>query len=196
MFSNRVHSPIRFLVATVAVGVIGFGVASAPAVDAAGLRNCVDVTGPAAGRAGCWELVWADGVQYRMTFSNTSFKGATPGDLDPFYVVAPQTAAPQGEPPAFPHDHVVSGPPAHNHGSYSVQMQGFFVLCSGQGIVSGSCVPNWTTVSGAGTLPFAASVDGHALTSVEPIEAAGNAGLVALVNLGPGAVIIATISGN
>ncbi len=116
------------LVATMAVGVVGFGVATAPPVDAAGLRNCVDVAGPAAGRAGCWELVWANGVQYRMTFSNTLFKGSTPGDLDPFYVVAPQTAAPQGLPPAFPHDHVVRGIPAQNHGTYSVHMQGFYVL--------------------------------------------------------------------
>ena len=100
------------------------------------------MTGPQSGRVGCYEVVWADGAQVRMTFSNTRFTGATPKALDPFYVLAPQTDTPQGAPPnTFPHDHVVRGVPSQNHGQYSVQLQGFFVLCSGQGIVSGACVP-------------------------------------------------------
>src|SRR5207244_3032960 len=133
----------------------------------------------------------------RMTFSNTLFTGATPRALDPFYVLAPQTDKPQGAPPnTFPHDHVVRDVPAQNHGTYSVQMQGFFVLCSGQGIVSGACVPAWTSVGGPDPLPFASTVNGHTLRSADAIEAAAAAGLVAPINLGPGAVIVGAISGN
>ncbi len=132
-----------------------------------------------------------------MTFSNTSFKGATPNELDVFYVVAPQTNMPQGAPPnTFPHDHVVRDVPAQNHGTYTVQLQGFFVLCSGQGIVSGACVPSWTSVGGPDPLPFATTVNGQPLTSAGTIESAAAAGLVAPINLGPGAVIVGTISGN
>lgn len=196
MMTTRFQTATRLFIATMALGAAAFGVASAPPADAAGLRNCVDITGPQSGRVGCYENVWVDGVEVRMTFSNTSFKGATPSELDAFYVLAPQTDTPQGAPPnTFPHDHVVRDVPAQNHGSYSVQLQGFFVLCSGQGIVSGACVPTWTD-PGAGTLPFATTVNGQPLTSVEPIEAAAAAGLVALINLGPGAVIVGTISGN
>jgi hypothetical protein len=44
------------------------------------------------------------------------------------------------------------------------------------------------------TLPFAKTVNGQALTSVEPIEAASDAGLVTLVDLG--VAIIGTINPN
>ena len=149
------------------------------------------------GRVGCYEDVWADGVQVRMTFSNTSFKGATPQALDAFYVIAPQTDTPQGAPPnTFPHDHVVRGVPAGNHGEYSVHLQGFFVFCSAVGIGTGACVPTMTTIQGFGTVPFARTVNGQLLTSAGAIESAAAAGLVALINLGPGAVIVGSISGN
>jgi hypothetical protein len=183
-------------VATLGLATAALGIAAAP-VGAAGLRNCVDVPAAQSGRVGCWEDVWAGGVQHRMTFSNTTFKGAEPKALDAFYVVAPQTDAPQGAPPnTFPHDHVVRDIPAQNHGEYSVQLQGFFVLCSGQGIVSGACVPSWTSLGGPDPLPFATTVNGRSLTSADAIESAAAGGLVALVNLGPGAVIVGTISGN
>jgi hypothetical protein len=174
---------------------MALGVATAPTAAAAGLRNCVDISGPQSGRVGCYELVWAGGVEYRMTFSNQHFTGATPQELDAFYVVAPQTDRPQGAPPnTFPHDHVVRDVPSENHGSYSVQLQGFFVLCSGQGIVSGACVPSWTSIGGPDPLPFAATVHGQPLRSTEAIESAANAGNLALINLGPDAVIVGTIT--
>ena len=69
--------------------------------------------------------------------SNQGFDGATRRELDPFYVLAPQTSAAQGYPPnTFAHDHVVRDIPAGNGGTFSVRLQGIFVLCSGQGIVS------------------------------------------------------------
>jgi hypothetical protein len=197
MIHTRIRSAAISFIAMMALATVAFGFATAPAATGAGLRNCVDVAGPQSGRAGCYEDVWADGTQYRMTFSNTRFTGATPKELDPFYVLAPQTDKPQGAPPnTFPHDHVVREVPAQNHGNYSVQLQGFFVLCSGQGIVSGACVPSWTSVGGPDPLPFATTVDGHSLTSTEAIESAAHAGNLALINLGPGAVIVGSISGN
>src|ERR1700675_4458864 len=108
MITTRIQTTPRLFVATISVAALALAVIAAPAVGAAGLRNCVDVAGPQSGRVGCYEDVWADGTQYRMTFSNTRFTGATPKELDPFYVLAPQTDKPQGAPPnTFPHDHVV-----------------------------------------------------------------------------------------
>jgi hypothetical protein len=196
MMINRSHAS-RLFVATMALAGTALAVASAPPADAAGLRNCVDISGPQSGQVCCYELVWADGVEYRMTFSNQHFAGATPHELDPFYVLAPQSGTPQGAPPkTFPHDHVVRDVPAQNHGSYSVQLQGFFVLCGGQGIGSGACVPTWTSVGGPNPLPFATTVNGQPLTSAGAIESAAAAGLVTPINLGPNAVIVGTISGN
>jgi hypothetical protein len=193
-----IHKHIRSLgiasIAVMALATAGFGLATAPAATGAGLRNCVDVAGPQSGRVGCYEDVWADGAQVRMTFSNTRFSGATPHALDPFYVIAPQTDTPQGAPPnTFPHDHVVRVAPRQNHGEYSVRLQGYFVLCSGQGIGSGACIPAFTTI-GPDTLPLAQTVDGHSLTTTEAIESAANAGDIALINLGPGAVIVGAVT--
>ena len=196
MTTKRFQTTTRLLAATVALAGMAFGVAATPSAEAAGIRNCVDITGPHAGRVGCYELVWADGAQYRMTFSNQGFDGATPRELDPFYVLAPQTSSPQGYPPnTFPHDHVVREIPAGNHGAYSVRLQGYFVLCSGEGILSGACVPTWTSLGGPDPVPFATSVSGEPLTSADAIEAAADAGLVVVSNLGPSAVIVGTISG-
>jgi hypothetical protein len=195
MITTRIQTTTRLFIATISLAAVALALVAAPAAGAAGLRNCVDVTGPQSGRAGCFEDVWADGTQYRMTFSNTRFTGTTPSALDPFYVLAPQTDKPQGAPPnTFPHDHVVRDVPAQNHGSYSVQMQGYFVLCSGQGIVSGACVPAWTSVGGPDPLPFASTVNGRPLTSAGAIESAADAGNLALVNLGPGAVIVGAVT--
>jgi hypothetical protein len=192
--NNRFTKTARTLVIG-AIAILGIGAAVQPAFAGGGIRNCVEITGPQSGRAGCYELVWADGVQYRMTFSNTGFDGATPQQLDPFYVLAPQTGAPQGYPPnTFPHDHVVRAIPAQNHGTYSVRLQGFFVFCSGQGIASGDCVPAWTPLGGPDPAPFAATVNGHALTSTEAIESAAAAGDLILQNLGPDAVIVGSAS--
>ena len=196
MITKRLQTTTRLFIATLGLAAVVLGLAAAPA-GAAGLRNCVDITGPQSGRAGCYEKVWANGVQLRMTFSNTRFTGATPQVLDAFYVIAPQSDTPQGAPPnTFPHDHVVRDVPAQNHGDYSVHLQGFFVLCSGQGIVSGACVPSWTSIGGPDPLPLATTVNDQPLTSAGAIESAATSGLVALINLGPGAVIVGSISGN
>jgi hypothetical protein len=184
----------RLLIATIAVAALVVVLPAAPPVHAAGVRNCVDLTGRAINRVGCYELVWVNGVQLRMTFSNVQFTGATPSDnLDNFYVVAPQTDTAQGTLP-FPHDHAVRDVPRQNHGTYSVHLRGIFVLCSAEGIATGGCVPTMTSIEGLGTVPLATTVNGQMLTSVEAIESAANAGLITLLDTG--AVLVGTISGN
>jgi hypothetical protein len=179
--------------ALVAMAVAG----TAQAADGGGIRNCVDVTGTQINRVGCYEDVWVDGRQVRMTFSNVTFSGATPQELDPFYVLGPQTGTPQGMPPAtFAHDHVVDAAPAGNRGTYSTKLQGYFVFCTGEGLVSGACVAAWTSIGGPDPVPFATTVNGRQLTSTEAIESAADAGLVALVNLGPTAVVVGSIGGH
>jgi hypothetical protein len=107
-----------------------------------------------------------------------------------------QTDKPQGAPPnTFPHDHVVRAVPRQNAGQYSIQLQGYFVFCSGQGIVTSVCVPSWTS-AGCDPLPFAKTINGQPLTSTEAVESAVDAGNLALINLGPGAVIVGSIGGN
>jgi len=181
----------RGAVAAIAIGAIAIG--TAQAADKGGIRNCVDITGPQANQVGCYEKVWSGGVEYRMTFSNVKFSGNMPTDLDPFYVLAPQRAEAQGYSPAFLHDHVSRVAPKGNDGTYSTKLQGYFVLCSGQGLTSGSCVPLWTAPAGD-PLPFAKTVDGSDLTSTDAIETAAAAGDLVLVNLGPTAVIVGSLS--
>lgn len=182
---------IRTLLAAGALATLACAVPAAQPAEAAGLRNCVDVTGKQVNRVGCWEDVWADGEQVRMSFSNTQFHGATPRDHPPFYVLAPQAADVQGTAP-FLHDHVIEAVPARNGGSYGVAMATYFVVCSLEGIASGACVPTMSPIEGIGELPLARTVDGHALVSTERIEAAADAGLVRLLDIG--AVIVGSVT--
>ncbi len=182
----------RGLIATLAVAALALVSPAALPVHAAGLRNCVDVTGPGSIHAACYEEVWASGAQYTMTFASQGFTGGTPIDKeDNFYVVAPQTGTPQGTLP-FLHDHVVRDVPPQNHGTYSVKLHGYFALCSAEGIASGGCVPTMATVEGLGTLPLAKTANGQMLTSVQPIESAADAGLITLIDTG--AVLVASIN--
>jgi hypothetical protein len=195
MRSTRLRTLATTAIATLALAATAASLVAAPAADAAGLRNCVDIQGRQFGRVGCFENVWADGTEVRMTFPNQHYTGAKPAELDPFYVVAAQSATPQGPMAGFPHDHVVRAVPSQNHGTTSVQLQGYFVLCTGPGLASGSCEADWIAPAGD-PLPFAVSVDGRHLTSTEAIEAAAAQGDLALVNLGPDAVIVGTVTGD
>ena len=191
--TTNVRSTARLFIATLGVTAMALGVAGARPADAAGLSNCIEITGPAADRAGCWEDVWAGGDQVRMTFatgSGSQHKGGTPTEVDRFYLIAPQTNAPQSLDAAFRHDHVVRDVPARNGGGYSVLLRGYFVLCSADGIGSGACVIEVPAVG----LPLAKTVNGQPLTSVETVESAAEAGLVTLLDTG--AVIVGTINTN
>jgi hypothetical protein len=187
----------RILVATMALAGLTLTTGGAAgSAQAAGLRNCTEIGGGFP-RSGCWEDVWAGGAEYRMTFATgccTQFKGNVPDDLDNFYVIAPQAEPPQSLDAFFRHDHVVRDIPAQSHGSYSTRLHGYFVLCSASGIASGACVFELNSLAPGVTLPFAKTVNGQALTSVEPLEAAVGAGLITLVDTG--AVIVGTINQN
>lgn len=197
VMTHHFQSSVRLLLASVAVaGLALIAVAVTRPVDAAGLRNCTEIGGGFA-RSGCWEDVWAGGAEYRMTFATgccSQFKGKVPDALDGFYVMAPQDDTPQSLAASFRHDHVVRDIPAGNQGAYSVRLYGYFVICSASGIASGACVFEMNSPAPGLTLPFAKTVNGHALTSVEPIEAAVDARLITLVDTG--AAIVGTINQN
>jgi hypothetical protein len=197
IMTRHFQATVRLLIATMAVaGLALIAVAVAAPAQAAGLRNCTEITDGFA-RSGCWEDVWAGGAEYRMTFATgccSQFKGKVPDDLDAFYVIAPQDDTPQSLNAPFRHDHVVRDIPAQNDGNYSVRLHGFFVVCSASGIASGACVFEMNSPAPGLTLPFAKTVNGQTLTSVEPLEAAVDAGLITLVDTG--AVVIGTINQN
>ena len=181
---------IPLAIAVAAIAGTAAALPGASTADAAGLRNCVDITGSQSGRVGCWEDVWADGREVRMTFANTQYRGATSADIDPFYFLAPQGAVAQGALP-IPHDHVIDGVPSDS--SYAVHLHGWFVLCTGQGIASGACTPEFGALDGVNQLPFASRVNGAPLTSTDSIEAAVDAGVLVLIDTG--AVLIGTVTG-
>jgi len=196
MTSTSIRTLITGSIAAGALAAVAFG-GAAQAADGGGLRNCVDVTGKQIGQTGCYELVWAGDAEYRMTFSNVKFSGNTPNALDPFYVLAPQTDRPQGAPPnTFPHDHVTRDLPAHNGGTYSTKLPGYFVLCSADGIQTAACTFDWTAPDGVNALPFAKSVHGQPLTSSAAIESAAAAGDLVLIDLGPTGVIVGSFNQN
>jgi hypothetical protein len=194
--SSRLQRAVRGLLVT-AISLAGLAfvaVGAAQPVDAA-QRNCTEITDSRFARSGCWEDVWASGEEYRMTFATgccSQFKGGAPADLDKFYVIAPQDDTPQSLDAGFRHDHVVRDIPRQNHGDYSVRLRGVFVVCSEAGIASGACSFEMNSPAPGLTLPFATSVNGQPLTSVEPLEAAVDAGLLTLVDTG--AVIVGTVN--
>jgi hypothetical protein len=130
-----------------------------------------------------------------MKFVNFNPKPSN-APTDNFYVLAPQTATPQGWVP-FLHDHVIGD--VQNHGddrgdNNRVRYHAYLVLCSAQGSASGACVSTMTPIPPQGTLlPFAKTVNGHKLTSDDSIESAANAGLLTLVDTG-GVIIAKVIS--
>jgi hypothetical protein len=184
------------LTAAAAVGLTVMGVPVTRPVDADGLRNCTTMD-PALGgaaRAGCWEDVWSDGAEYRMTFATgccSSFKGKDPGDLDRFYIIAPQAEPPQSLNASFRHDHVTRDIPARNGGAYNVRLHGYFVTCSASGMASGACLFEMSSPGPGFTLPLAKTVNGGSLTSAAAVEAGVGTGLITLVDAG--AVIVGTI---
>ena len=197
IMTRRFQSTVRLLIAAIAVaGLMLIGAATAGSAQGAGLTNCTEMS-TSKPRSGCWEDVWVGGAEHRMVFATgwgTQFKGHVPDDLDAFYVIAPQDDPPQSLDASFRHDHVIRDIAPQNHGTYSTRLHGFFVLCSESGIASGACVFEMNSPAPGFTLPFAKTVNGQALTSVEPLEAAVDAGLITLFDTG--AVIVGSIQPN
>jgi hypothetical protein len=171
-------SSILVRIATTTVAALTLIMAAASPVQAAALTNCNDpgATTP------CFEKIWSDGAQVKMTFVDLN-PAPSNAPTRSFYVLAPQTGAPQGSVP-FLHDHVIGdvSPQSHgdDRGNHLVRYHGYFVLCSAQGISSGGCVPAMTLIPGLGTMPFAKTVNGHKLTSAEAIESPAHSGLLTL----------------
>jgi hypothetical protein len=96
----------------------------------------------------------------------------------------------------FLHDHVIGDLQSQKHsdsrGQDRVRYHAFFVLCSPLGISSGGCVPTMTSIPGPATMPFATTVNGHKLTSTDPIESPENSRLLTIFDTG--GVFIATIN--
>lgn len=184
------------LIAALGVGALALAVPAAAPPPAAALTNCIEI-GPDAPLRGCWENVWVDGVEYRMTFFGGAkqFNGNVPTEnLGEFYVIGPQTDMPQSLDHPFMHDHVVAAVPRQNGGEYTPIYQGILVLCSELGLTSGACVATFSTPpGGSGPIPLATTVNGQPLTSAEAVEAAATAGLVTLVPAGP---LVGAIGGN
>jgi hypothetical protein len=157
------------------------GTAAAAPVQSARATNC----SAAGATTPCFEKIWSDGDQVKMTFVDLSPAPST-GPIRNFYVVAPQVRTPQGTSP-FLHDHVIGG----GSGDTLVRYHGYFVLCSGLGIASGGCVPTMTSIPGFGTVPLAKTVNGQKLTSAGAIESPANSGLLTIFDTG--GEIIATI---
>jgi hypothetical protein len=185
---TRSQITIRVRIATIIVAALTLVLAAAHPVQAAGVPNCNASGGTT---TPCFEKVWVDGDQFKMTFVDLNPTPHHPSDVN-FYVLAPQTGTPQGSVPFF-HDHVTADTRPHdvNHGDRNLHYHGFFVFCSAQGISSGACVPTMTLIGGQ-IVPLARTVNGHRLTSVGRIESAANSGLVTLVDTG--AVFVARIN--
>ena len=177
---TRPQNTILVRIAAIAVAALTLVLAAALPVQAAGLPNC-----GVSGTTPCFEKVWVDGHQFKMTFINLNPPPTTAPTTN-FYVVAPQTGTPQGAGPFSPflHDHVTDTPThEENHGDLNVRYHGFLVFCSAQGISSGACVPTMTSIGG-GIVPLAKTVNGHRLTSVDRIKSAAHSGLLTLVDTG------------
>jgi hypothetical protein len=171
-------------VAVVSIAISMF-VSAVPAAQAAPV-NCLHRTHQGA----CYEFVWVNGVQVRMTFPQEGNPLPTipNAKVQNFYVIAAQTDTPQADVPPI-HDHTIQAAPGEP--GWTPFMHGYFVLCSAQGLRSGACVAVVTDF-GFGALPLAQSVNGEPLTSAETIEAGIDAGLLDLVDTG--AVFIGTVS--
>jgi hypothetical protein len=193
---NTFQPASRILLSTVAIAALALALPAAAPPRAAALTNCIEI-GPDAPLRGCWENVWVDGVEYRMTFfgGEKPFKGHVPAEkLGEFYVIGPQTDMPQSLDHPFMHDHVVAAVPRQNGGEYTPIYQGILVLCSAEGLASGDCVATFSTPpGGSGPIPLATTVNGQSLTSTEAVEAAAAAGLVTLA---PAGVLVGAIGGN
>jgi hypothetical protein len=170
-------------VAVVSIAISMF-VSAVPAAQAAPV-NCLNRTHQGA----CYELVWVNGVEVRMTFPQAGNPLPTipNAKVQNFYVIAAQTDTPQGFVPPI-HDHTIQAAPGDP--GWTPFMHGYFVLCSAEGLTSG-CVATFTEFPGFGTLPLAKSVDGEPLTSAETIEAGIDAGVLDLFDTD--AVFIGTV---
>jgi hypothetical protein len=186
----NVHRSIRLMAAAVGIAALATSMmtATGSVAQAAGLTNCVT----AIRHVACWENVWADGHEVRMTFPQAGdpMPAIPNAKTQPFYVVAPQTDTPQGDVPAFVHDHTIAAAPGS--AGWTPFMHGYYVVCSAEGISTSACEYSLRTIPGGGEIPLAVSVNGEPLTSAATMQAGIDAGL--MVAIDTGAVFVGTVS--
>src|SRR5438309_10193287 len=96
---------IRIAIMTIAALTLVF--TAVPHAQAAGVPNCNDN----GGISPCFEMVWVNGVQIKMTFVHAPLLATPKATIDPFYVIAPHTDVPPGgHVPVF-QDHGVAEAP-------------------------------------------------------------------------------------
>jgi hypothetical protein len=178
-----IRRSIAVAVASIAISLF---VSAVPAAQAAPV-NCLRQTHKGA----CYEPVWVNGVEVRMTFPQAGVPLPTipNAKTQNFYVIAQQTDTPQGDLPAN-HDHTIQA--ALGDPGWTPFMHGYFVVCSDEAITSGECVAVESVFPVFGTLQLAQTVNGQPLTSAETIEAGIDAGLLDLVDTH--AVFVGTVS--
>lgn len=118
----------------------------------------------------CSERVWFDGIQYNMDFFDLAVTSAP--STRAFYVVAPQSTAPQGTFP-FPHDHILEL-------DDTTYWHGYFVVCTPSALASGACV----ATAGPGGLPLMSTVNGRHLRRADALATARAAGLLSFIDTG------------
>ena len=186
---HSIHRTVAVAVATLSTAAALMVAGLAPAAEATPI-NCIDQPQPPQGA--CYEPVWVDGKQVTMVFpqAGAPLDPVPHARPQPFYVTAPLTDAPQGPQPGFPHDHVIEAAPGES--GWTPFFHGYFVLCSPEGISTGAC--SFVLESPFGPpLPFTKSVTGYDLTTAAGIQAAADAGVVAIVDLG--VVLKGTVTG-
>jgi hypothetical protein len=188
------RSTIRNMAAATAT-VLGFAVTATAfalmASPAAQAREIDCVLQPQPPQGACYEPVWVNGQQIIMTFPQAGHPIAKVprAKQQPFYILGPQTATAQGPSPGFPHDHVIATAPGE--AGYTPFLHGYFVFCTPAGLSKG-CTFNWETPPGASApIPLTRSVTGYDLRFAANIQAAANAGLVDLFDIG--VVLIGTV---
>ena len=182
----QLQTATRVRAATIVIAALALFLVATPRAEAAGPINCVKQTH----RGACYEFVWVNGVEVRMTFPQAGqpLPRVPNAKVQNFYVIAAQTDTPQGFVPPI-HDHTIQAAPGDP--GWTPFMHGYYVICSAEGLASGDCVAVVTDF-GFGPLPLAKSVNGEPLTSAETIEAGIDAGLLDLVDTT--AVLIGTVS--
>jgi hypothetical protein len=156
---------------------------------AAQARTVDCVVQPQPPQGACYEPVWVNGQQIIMTFPQAGhpLNPVPSAKTQPWYILGPQTATPQGPEPGFFHDHVITTAPGQS--GFTPFLHGYLVICSPENISEG-CTVNWETPPGGVPLPLTQSVPGYDLRFAADIQAAASAGLVTLIDTGT--VIIGT----
>ena len=187
MIHTRIRSTASSAVATMALATIAFGLAAAAAGNGAGLRNCVEITGKKSGGVGCYELVWVDGdagpddvLEHRASRARRRR-----------HSTRSTSWRPDRQPAGLPAEHLPARPRRPRR-SRPEPRRATAPSCR----ASSSCAAvraspaahafrRGPPSAGPSSCRLRRPSTARSLTSTGVIEAAADAGLLALINLGP-----------